>query len=72
MKNTKTEVIFTCDFCKSTDVVHNVEIPVSYSMDLVYSLQFKPYAYIPYATDHGHVCKKCLADALCKYLAKVK
>jgi hypothetical protein len=69
-KHQKTEEWHTCDICcEECEPVGTIEIPVAYSMDLVYTMQVRVSAYLPYGTTNGDVCFSCFKKYIQKWIA---
>ena len=67
---TKTTTITKCDICNKSDVkiLKNIEIPITYFMDLVSMITFSPKYQAPYAKANGDVCEECFFKNLIHYL----
>ena len=69
-KHQKTEEWHTCDICcEECEPVGIIEIPVAYYMDLVYTMQVRVSAYLPYGTTNGDVCFSCFKKYIQKWIA---
>lgn len=71
-KLVKTVTVCTCDVCgkECSEGENKVEITTSYSLNDRCYIFGDLYAYIPYGTSQGVVCKSCKLDYLERYITQ--
>lgn len=70
MKHETVTVHYTCDLCRGEmdGPTEAARVTHSYSGDSVNYIVFRVYAYVPYMTSEGDVCKECMVKAMKDYV----